>query len=132
MTELTLDDLIWEDGSVQLADTAFPVRVQEDNGQSWDEVRVALAVVPNSGDYALCVWHSGSGLGPVLLSLRVIQSIEIMHPSQRAMTVEDGTRVFYTPSGGCACGSQLKSYLPWGRRRVIAAMKPAVPWVRGA
>lgn len=126
---LTLEDLVWSDGAVRAADSGFPIQWLEGE-QALEETKVWLVSVPpeQGGGYAVMLWTKGRGSGPEMHSLRRVVEIETIHPSQRLMTLEDGATVQYGPSRKCGCGSRLRSYRPWGDRRVLAVKKPALPW----
>lgn len=125
--QLALDDLVWPDGVVRLADSGFPIQWLEGD-LALEETRIALASLPDGG-YAIAMWTKGTGSGPELHSIRRVAEITTIHPSQRLMTLEGGTMIQYGPSRKCGCGSRLRSFRPWATRRVIAVAKPALPWV---
>lgn len=125
---LELNDLIWPDGTVKLADAGFPV-VVDSNSRHVDEVRITLCQVPgNVVDYAFLVFGRGSGTGPQLVSIDYVDHISVIEPSYREMRLASGEEITYRASSGCGCGSRLAGYLPWGGTRQIGLERPEAPW----
>lgn len=130
LPELALDDLVWPDGIVRIADSGFPIQFMEPNQEALEEMKITLCSVPSDVlDYALAVFGKGVGRGPVLHSVRYVDQIELMRPQVRRMTLRGGIDIQYGPSRRCGCGSRLRGYKPWGDARMVSDRKPPIPWV---
>lgn len=118
--ELTLQDLVWDDGTVRSIDSSFPVDVA---GPDFivPKAKVLLALLPD-GSYALAAWTDGTP--PDLALLRRVTSLTSLKRSLRVVQTDEG-EVHWTPSRGCGCGSKLKAWRPWGTEaRVVGSPRP--------
>lgn len=112
-----ISELVSEDKAVFAGASLFPVHAAM-GGAGLSGTRFVLAQVPGTADspeWVACVWASNpTGGTPTLHIAEKVDTIAVFTPQHISLLLEDGRILSVTPTGGCGCGSRLRSWQPWG------------------
>lgn len=121
---MTLEDAVWEDGTVKAIDVVHPSDLASSDGSIFvPNAKIVLALDPHSDGWIVAAWQEG----PKLALVARVTSLEELGRRRRAVTLESGLAVHWTSARGCGCGSTLKAFRPWAPdAQMVGAPRPKV------
>jgi hypothetical protein len=115
--------LVSADGSsVSAAASLFPMSMMLDSAGA-SPTRFILGLLPGTGtgpenpaQWVACVWQNDQlGGDPILLVCEAVDKVLVFSAATVELLLTTGQRLIMTASGGCACGSRLRGWQPWGQ-----------------
>lgn len=109
--------LVMEGGIVVAAASLFPVTTTIGSA-GVSPTRFILVQKPDTLEdpkWVACVWQANATGGePIRLVCEEVTMISVFTPQNIVLVLANNQMLTVTPSGGCGCGSRLKSWQPWG------------------
>jgi len=109
------------DGVVRVGPSLFPAHVTVDsNGVG--SARFLLIAHPEGGWVAGSWYANPAGGEPIMQVLERVTEIHQYTGRRIHMSLESGQQIVVTPGKGCACGSNLRMYNPFGVQTPLSSV----------
>lgn len=129
---ISISEQLVTDGTVKACASVYPTDVwivgTDGKANATRSARFVLAVDEGTGVWAALAWANvGGAVTPVKVLEGWVDRIQRLDSQGIEVILDDGRTVRAKPQTGCACGSRLRNWAPWGDNvRLVAVPKPAV------
>lgn len=130
--DMTIKDQVVKDNIVRACASVYPVDLwvidKDGKATATRSCRFVLAQHPEKALWAALAWANIAGeVSPVQVLSGWVRDIQRLDSRSIELVLDTDERIRARPQGGCACGSRLRNWAPWGSSVQLASIpRPAV------